>query len=170
MEKEIKKVRRLIMGFIVLLVLSGLTAFPLEMELKWLSEHCSWLPYRFEHWIRRVYFAVESTNLNYPQLAYGTDWLAFSHIVIAGFFVKVWKEPRKHLWILQYGMIICVAVIPLAFICGHIRSIPFYWRLIDCSFGVFGFIPLAICFLKLKGLEDGSYQRKNAHKNNLIIY
>jgi hypothetical protein len=39
-------------------------------------------------------------------------------------------------------MIACVAIIPLAFICGPIRQIPFYWRLIDCSFGVFGIIPL----------------------------
>ncbi len=37
------------------------------------------------------------------------------------------------------------AVIPLALICGPIRGIPFYWRLIDCSFGVVGFVPLWVC-------------------------
>jgi hypothetical protein len=170
METEIRKVKRWIMLFIVLLVLSGVTAFPLEMELKWLAEHSSWLPYRFEQWIRKIYFAVEETNLKYPQLAYGTDWLAFAHLVIAGFFIKVWLDPLRHIWVLQYGMIVCVAVIPLALICGEIRSVPFYWRLIDCSFGVFGFIPLSLCFLKLRALEDGSFEKKHTHKNNLIIY
>ena len=33
-------------------------------------------------------------------------------------------------------------VIPLAVICGPIRGIPIYWTLVDCSFGVFGAIPL----------------------------
>jgi len=30
-------------------------------------------------------------------------------------------------------------------ICGAIRGIPFYWQIIDCSFGVFGAIPLIYC-------------------------
>jgi hypothetical protein len=42
----------------------------------------------------------------------------------------------------------CAAVFPLALICGEIRGIPLYWRLIDCSFGLFGAIPLLYC-LKL---------------------
>jgi hypothetical protein len=53
------------------------------------------------------------------------------------------KNPVKNIWVVEFGLIACVSVIPLALICGHIRGIPFPWRLIDCSFGVFGFIPLA---------------------------
>jgi hypothetical protein len=41
-------------------------------------------------------------------------------------------------------MIACVLVIPLALIFGPIRGIPFFHRLIDCSFGVVGIIPLWI--------------------------
>ncbi len=41
-------------------------------------------------------------------------------------------------------MIACVLVVPLALICGPLRGIPFFWRLIDCSFGILGFIPLWI--------------------------
>ena len=41
-------------------------------------------------------------------------------------------------------LIACAGVIPLALICGAIRGIPFYWRLIDCSFGIFGLIPLTL--------------------------
>jgi len=28
---------------------------------------------------------------------------------------------------------------------GAVRGIPFWWRLIDCSFGIFGIIPLFLC-------------------------
>ncbi|MBR2261972.1 MAG: hypothetical protein IJ916_09780 [Paludibacteraceae bacterium] len=51
-------------------------------------------------------------------------------------------------------MFACVAILPLAFICGPIRDIPFYWTLIDCSFGVFGIIPLLICLKYIKRLEQ----------------
>jgi len=39
-------------------------------------------------------------------------------------------------------------------ICGPIRGIPFYWRLIDCSFGVFGFIPLWVVRRSILELEE----------------
>lgn len=41
-------------------------------------------------------------------------------------------------------MIACLLVIPLALICGPIRGIPWFWRIVDCSFGVFGLIPLIV--------------------------
>jgi hypothetical protein len=43
-----------------------------------------------------------------------------------------------------FGIIACLGVIPLALIAGAIRQIPFYWRLIDCSFGILGIIPLML--------------------------
>jgi hypothetical protein len=47
-----------------------------------------------------------------------------------------------NIWVTQAGMMACVLVVPLALICGPLRGIPFYWRLIDCSFGVGGIILL----------------------------
>ena len=32
-----------------------------------------------------------------------------------------------------------------AFIAGAVRGIPVWWRLVDCSFGVFGSLPLLYC-------------------------
>jgi hypothetical protein len=55
--------------------------------------------------------------------------------------------------VLQAGLIACVLVIPLAIICGGIRQIPFGWRLIDCSFGIIGSVPLAYCLWLAKKLE-----------------
>jgi hypothetical protein len=44
-------------------------------------------------------------------------------------------------------------IIPQAFIAGYARGIPFYWQLIDCSFGVIGLIPLTIVCHKIEELE-----------------
>jgi hypothetical protein len=38
-------------------------------------------------------------------------------------------------------------------IAGPIRDIPFGWRLIDCSFGIFGIVPLWFCRREIKRLE-----------------
>jgi hypothetical protein len=35
------------------------------------------------------------------------------------------------------------------------RGIPFWWRLIDCSFGIFGTIPLWLCLKWKRELERG---------------
>lgn len=141
------------MLFIIGLALSGITAFPIETELAFLSRHSDAFPTVLGNWINTVYTAVKASNAKYPYLAYGTDWLAFGHLVIAMVFIGPLINPVKNIWILQFGMIACVMVFPLAFIAGPIRHIPLYWRLIDCSFGFFGFFPLYICYGSIRKLE-----------------
>lgn len=147
------KIRKLIIIFVVCLVLSGITAFPIETELQYIYEHFVFLPSVINHWISDVYFAVKETNAKYPFLSYGTDWLAFAHLVIAVAFIGPIKNPVKNIWVIEFGIIACIMVIPLAFIAGKIRTIPFYWQLIDCSFGIIGIIPLIWCHRLIKKLE-----------------
>ncbi len=96
-------------------------------------------------WLATVDQGLHKTYASYPWMAYGTDWLAFAHLIIAVFFIGPMINPVKNEWVLHAGLIACVLVVALALICGPIRGIPFYWRLIDCSFGVFGAIPLLYC-------------------------
>lgn len=146
-EKQlITRIRVWLVLFMIGLVLSGITAFPIETELSFFSHHSFIFPSAVGNWINTVYAAVKTTNKNYPYLSYGTDWLAFGHLVIATAFLGPLKDPVKNIWVIQFGLIACVMVFPLAFIAGPIRGIPFYWRLIDCSFGVLGIIPLSICY------------------------
>jgi hypothetical protein len=137
---------RLILGlFVIGLVLSGVTAFPLLWELKLLARWLgAWngVPAGLLQWILLVRDGLIDTYGKYPWLAYGTDWLAFGHLMIAVSFIGPLRDPRRNIWVIEFGMIACVLIIPLAFICGPIRGIPFYWTLIDCCFGVFGIIPL----------------------------
>jgi hypothetical protein len=134
------------------LALSGLTAFPLETELKIISEDIS--PTNpFHNWINTIYNAIKTTNQQFPYLSYGTDWLAFAHLMIAVAFIGPLKDPVKNIWVIEFGMIACIMIFPLAFIAGPIRGIPVYWRFIDCSFGIIGFIPLYYCRLAIKKLQ-----------------
>ena len=142
------------------LVLSGITAFPLQTELGWLVEllHAGWVRPIAESthllaWVERVNEGVSATNASYPFLAYGTDWLAFAHLAIAVAFVGPYIDPVRNKWFITFGLIACAGVIPLALIAGPIRGIPFGWRLIDCSFGVFGCLPLLVCRRSIGALE-----------------
>lgn len=144
--------------FIVCLVASGLTAFPLEWELNLVSDVLhglgidSWLP-GLVSFLDMVRDALVDTYARYPFIAYGTDWLAFAHIVIGIAFIGPLRDPVKNVWIIQWGMIACVLVIPLALIAGSIRGIPLFWMLIDMSFGVIGIIPLLIVLRLIRRLE-----------------
>jgi hypothetical protein len=147
------KIRLLIIFFIVALVLSGVTAFPVESELRWLLEHPALVPAFSKIWLQNVYDALVITNSKYPMLAYGFDWLAFAHIVIAMAFIGPLKDPLKNRWIIDWAMLACIAIFPLAFIAGPIRHIPLFHILIDCSFGAIGIIPLWICRSWINQLE-----------------
>ena len=144
---------RLVLGaFILGLVLSGITAFPLLRELELLAGLLG-IPTNaapaslsgLHFWIATVRDGLRATHASYPWLAYGTDWLAFGHIVIALFFLGPLRDPVANAWVLKTGLVACAGVVLLALICGPIRGIPFYWRLIDCSFGIFGAAPLFYC-------------------------
>lgn len=153
-----RSIRLWLWFFIAALVLSGLTAFPIESGLAWI---CSWWPDKnsfFYSWLNISYSAIVKTNENYPFLAYGYDWLAYAHLVIATAFIGALKDPVRNIWILEFGIIACVGIIPLAFIAGHIRQIPVFWSLLDCCFGIFGIIPLAICYRKARLLEKITFK------------
>jgi hypothetical protein len=163
-EKDGKRLLYVIRGLVIFymssLVISGITAFPLETEIKILCKIVGISPdvtpetyTGLKGWIVTLKEGILNTNANYPFLAYGTDWLAFSHIVIAVAFIGLYIDPVRNKWIIYFGMIACLGIIPLAFICGTIRKIPFYWQLIDCSFGIFGFVPLYIMHYYVKKLE-----------------
>lgn len=145
-QRVLLKRSRLLLGiFIAFLVISGLTAFPLLTELRLLVVLLKDYRSPLTSWIQIVHSGLESSYSQFPFLAYGTDWLAFAHIVIAVFFVQVYRDPARNLQTIDSGIIACLLVVPTALICGAIREIPFFWRLLDCMFGILGFIPLFLC-------------------------
>jgi hypothetical protein len=124
---ELRSIRIWLTIFIVGLILSGVTAFPLVHETAWLARSLHAhpiLPPAIIAWIDRVHAALADESARYPFLAYGTDWLAFAHLVIAIIFLGPLIDPVRNKWVLQFGIIACLGVFPLALIAGPIRGIP----------------------------------------------
>lgn len=140
------------------LVVSGVTAFPLRLELAFASSFLHdtpfavWLPDAVG-WVDRVSAALADVDERYPFIAYGTDWLAFAHIVIAVVFIGPLVDPVRNIWVIQFGVIACIGIVPLALIAGGVRGIPLGWQLIDISFGVLGAIPAVIAWRLTRRLE-----------------
>lgn len=172
-QQLLRRIRLLTAPFIIGLVLSGATAIPLETELDWLVGVTGARPLVetaasaaapapvWATWLVKVQSALHETLTRHPFLAYGTDWLAFGHFVIAMAFVGALRDPVRNRWLFDFGLIACAAVIPYALIFGAARGIPFWWRLVDCSFGVFGAVPLWLCRRWTLELERQNWERRS---------
>src|SRR5580700_8440753 len=109
-KKLAKSIRNWIVFFMIALVCSGLTAFGLETELSWLSKLMPADHWGFHEWVSRVFLALREMNAIYPFMAYGYDWLAFAHLVIAVAFIGPLLDPVRNIWVIQFGMIACAMV------------------------------------------------------------
>jgi len=156
-------IRILIIVFMIATAWSGITAFPIQWELELMHHFCSqYCPdSAVTLWINKVYEGVYDTYSMYPFMAYGTDWLAFAHIVIALAFIGPLRDPVRNIWVIEWGMLASVLVFPLAFIAGPLREIPFFHQLIDCSFGVVGFILLYFIRRQILQLQKLEHQNAN---------
>lgn len=178
-----RRIRLMVWVFIIGLVFSGVTAIPLQWELNLaarllggeeagaasgVSLVIDFPELKFvakDHaagggltgWVVRVRDGLNDTYAKYPFIAYGTDWLAFGHLMIALVFVGALRDPVRNAWLFDFAMIACVLVIPFALIFGGVRGIPIYWRLIDCSFGAFGIIPVWLCRGWVKELQKPAH-------------
>ena len=156
----LRKIRLLTVFVIFGLIVSGLTAYPLLWEMNILSETLTGGkgldPQKYEgtvHWVLKVREGLEETYLSYPFMGYGTDWLAFGHIIISLFFILPYRDPVRYIGVFHIGVVASLLVIPNAWICGEIRGIPMGWRLMDMAFGVICIVPLLIAIKWTRSLE-----------------
>ncbi len=110
--RHLRRARLWLAFFIAGLVFSGVTAFPLQSEIRWLVGILHEPPLQqvasansLLRWLDQVNEAVSATNAHYPFLAYGTDWLAFAHLVIAIVFIGPWIDPVRNKWVIHFGLI-----------------------------------------------------------------
>jgi hypothetical protein len=166
--------------FILGLVASGLTALPLQWETsllaRWSGAAQDATPDQYgglTGWLVRVRNGVCETYARYPFIAYGTDWLAFAHFLLAILFAGALLDPLRNRWVITFGLVACVLVIPWALVFGAIREIALYWRLVDSMFGVVGFIPLWLVraytreLVRLQTAENAQgpkYEIRNRHQ------
>ena len=156
-EERTRRIRFWLTIVVVGLVVSGVTAFPLELETRYLLRVVTPLD-RYAPalvaWVARVHEGLADTGQRYPFIAYGTDWLAFAHLVIALAFWGPLRDPVRNVWVVQFGMLACAGVVPLALICGAVRGIPLFWTGVDLSFGAFGVVPLILAYRHIRALES----------------
>lgn len=163
-EKLLFRIRVWIVFFMVALVLSGITAFPVYSELKWamgmnlFSEQTV-----MGKWLHHVWRGIDETMQKHEFLFYGYDWLAFAHLVIAMAFIGPYRDPIRNKWIIDWAILCCIAIFPLAIIAGTIRQIPLFHILIDCSFGIIGLIPLSIVRKWIHQLERADSDKAEIH-------
>lgn len=150
-----RRIRFWLAVVVVGLLASGVTAFPLELETRYLLRVVTpldrYLP-ALVGWVARVHQGLAETGQRYPFIAYGTDWLAFAHVAIAVAFWGPLRDPVRNVWVVQFGMLACAGIVPLALICGPIRGIPWFWTGVDLSFGVFGLLPLLLAYRHIRAL------------------
>lgn len=168
-DTRIIAIRKWLVFFMIALFFSGLTAIPLEKELAFVSRLA---PYgsALAAWLDRVYQAVLENNIKYPFMAYGYDWLAFAHFVLALLFIGPYRDPVRNKWVIEFAVMACLLIIPFALIAGHFRGIPMGWRLIDCAFGVFGLIPLRICLNKITELEKVKKEEERLNSTEYLLF
>jgi hypothetical protein len=125
----LRRFRAVLCFFIFALIVSGITAFPLQRELDAVAAArgldrvaATDASNSFDHWILTVRDGLRESYARHPWLAYGTDWLAFAHIVIAVFFIGPLVDPVRNVWVLRAGIIACLLVIPLAPVGPHLWS------------------------------------------------
>lgn len=154
--QQLRRIRILIAIVIAGLIGSGSSAFPLLHESGRLNHyvHAFAFPEFVRVWIAHVHAGLKATYAAYPFVAYGTDWLAFGHLVVAIFVIGALIDPVRNVWVIRASMIACVLVVPTALICGAMRGIPLWWRLIDSSFGIAGLIPLWIADRMIRRLPN----------------
>jgi len=90
------------------LVVSGVTAFPLREELAVARDVLAQLNVDAVlpgavWWVNHVAEGLDATAVAYPFLAYGTDWLAFAHLLIAVAFVGPLIDPVRNVWVIVWG-------------------------------------------------------------------
>ncbi|MEO6168592.1 MAG: hypothetical protein ABIO46_13020 [Chitinophagales bacterium] len=148
-----KKIRLALLLTIGGLIVSGLSAIPLQTELNFVLQFREDLPTFLVDWFDKVHLAISETSEKYPLVLYGYDWLGFAHVLIALAFIGPLLDPVKNQWVVIWGMIASALTIVMALVAERFRDIPFFWSLVDAAIGVGAFLILWICNIWINQLK-----------------
>jgi hypothetical protein len=158
--RTMRRIRVLLVFFAAALIASGLTAVPVEWELRTLvsvfwgdaAPGTTWWP-AMHAWLVQCRDTAADINRRTPYVFYGFDWLAFGICVLGILFLGALRDPARNVWVVQFGLICCGLVLVFAAIVPHLRGLPWFWMFVDGSFGVLGAIPLGVILRDIRRLE-----------------
>jgi hypothetical protein len=157
----LRRLRAWMVFYAVALIVSGLTAVPVEWELRTIlsagwggaAPGTSWWP-AMHTFLARVLEATRDVGARHPFLFYGYDWLAFGIGILGLLFLGAARDPVRNVWVVRFGLICCGLVLVFAAIVPHLRGLPWFWTFVDGSFGIVGAIPLLIILRDIQRLES----------------
>lgn len=160
-EKKLLQARLLLVIIALGLLVSGLTCYWLPREVSALLD-LVWrrspdtIPFMAAEYelLVKVERGLANLERDFPEMFLGTDWLGFAHVVLAILFLGAIREPVRNVWIVQFGMICAVLVVPAAWLFGWMRGLPPIHYLVDASFGIGAMIPLYLCYRIIRRLEQ----------------
>lgn len=142
---------RLMLGLVAFgLAVSGLTVFPARAGIRWLMGVAGG---GLRAWLGTCLEGLDVVSLRYPSLLYAGDWLAFAHLMLAVLFLGAMRDPVRNLWVVQFGLVSCAAIVPFALVLGPLRGIPPAWTAVDCAFAPAAGIPLWIAYREIRKEE-----------------
>lgn len=131
------KIRTYTVLLMIGLIIAGGTAFFIPWGVDLIVSH-SHLPKWINQtaWLDYVHNGVNEIDNSFDFIWYGTDWIAFAHLLFAILFSGLYRDPVRNKWLVDFGLIACISIVPIALGFGHLRGIPVVWQLLDISFGV----------------------------------
>ncbi|MCX6182585.1 MAG: hypothetical protein NT150_11735 [Bacteroidetes bacterium] len=138
--------------FIAVLVISGLCYFSLPFLSKKILGLSNSIGVRgeFYSFASKLSQAATYNSSHYPFMGYSTDLLGFAHLMFALLFVGPILDPDKNEYVVRFGLIVCLLLVPTVLVAGWVREIPMIWIIINCFFGIFGFLLLYKVFKMIK--------------------
>jgi hypothetical protein len=161
-ERAVLRRVRVMLGIVAAgLFVSGMTCYFLPWELRTVIDAVwgrgegarTWMP-QMHAFILKMEQAVLLVRRDYPELFLGTDYLGFAHVLLAILFFGAMRDPARNIWVIQFGLIASVLVIPAAFFFGSLRGAPFLHYLVDSSFGTGAVIFLYAAYRGARSLES----------------
>ncbi|MBI5360025.1 MAG: hypothetical protein HZA48_05525 [Planctomycetes bacterium] len=154
------RIRVILIIFIVLFFLSGMTVFPVEWEVKTVINTVWGDAPPGVGFLSPMHKKLIEIRDSFPVIRdkyefgiYGLDWLGFAFITMSILFIGVLRDPVKNKWVIQFALLCCPLSIIFAAVFAPMRGMPWQWVLIDSSFGVFGAMPLIIILRDIKKIE-----------------
>jgi len=90
----------------------------------------------------------------------GTDYLGFAHVILGILFLGAMKGPGRNLWVIEFGVLCCILVIPAAFIFCYIRGAPLLHYFVDSSFGVVALMVMVPVWKSARRLDERASEKK----------
>ena len=148
-----RKIKIAVVITIIGLLLNGISAIPLRTELNILLSNPWAFPKFINNWWMHLDKGVNETTNQYSFMRYGFDWLGFSHLLIAIAFIGPLKDPIKNEWVIKWGMIASGLGVLMALGWERLRSIPFWWSVVDASIVIIAFVILWFCNKWIQALK-----------------